>query len=109
MRIPGDEQEEDEPPPDIVFEDILAVEADMEYDCDLWDILFHSAIEVWSSLRVDFSTIQEKCCLYFLDVAAGALHVLHTTLRGLTLSTNMVKSCNDSPCPNSKYTSSELQ
>lgn len=91
MPVEGDEGEDDMPPLDNVREDLLAIAAYAEDDLDLWDILCSCAIDVQSSLLGDFSTFDEKCCLYSLNVSVSSGGVFRTALLGWTLLRNIVK------------------
>lgn len=82
MQIKGDECEEDVLPPDNVFEDILAVDTNLEDNWDLRDILRSCAIGVQSRLRGTFSIIQENCRFYGLKLTVHAEGVFSTLLLG---------------------------
>lgn len=75
--------------PDIVIENILAVEANVEDAWFIQDIQLSGVIDVWSSLCGDFLFIQGKARLYGLPglITLGASFVHR--LRGLKLSANI--------------------
>lgn len=83
MQIDWYEREEDVPPLNTAIEYILAVDADAEDYFYLQNIQPPGAIEVQSSLGVDFLDIQEKCRLYSLDWRFNPAGVYRNAIRGL--------------------------
>lgn len=77
------------PPFDNVTKDNLAIEAIVEDDWDLQDILCSRKMYIQSSLCNNFSIIQRICRLYGLDMPVDAVGYFCTALHGLSTISRM--------------------